>query len=122
MVAPGETVSVIGYPFGISVGATLGLWVTGTIASEPGVEFAGLPMFVIDCRTREGQSGSPVVALRSGWAVVDGQGRLGGGPYYRFLGVYTGRIRGDSDLGLVWKATVVAEILAELNRRDVATA
>lgn len=73
---------------------------------------------MIDCRTREGLSGAPVVAIRSGLARIGGQGRLGGGPYYRFLGVYSGRIRADSDLGLVWRAKVVRDILEEVDRLD----
>jgi hypothetical protein len=34
------------------------------------------------------------------------------GPATKFRGIYSGRITDKSDLGCVWKASVVAEIVA----------
>ena len=32
-------------------------------------------------------------------------------PVFRFLGIYSGRINLESDLGIVWKASAIAELL-----------
>lgn len=105
--------SIIGFPFGISGGGALGVWVQGTVATEPSIDFDGLPCFLIDSRTRLGQSGSPVIAYHAGGAVPmsDGGTAIFGGPVEQFLGVYSGRINEQSDLGFVWKASAVREIV-----------
>jgi hypothetical protein len=36
---------------------------------------------------------------------------LGGGPYEEFLGVYSGRISEESDLGFVWKSSALREVI-----------
>lgn len=105
-VGPAEPISVIGFPFGIQAGGSLAVWATGFLASEPDIDFQDLPLMLVDCRTREGQSGSAVIAYRAGGAVSmeDGGTALMGGPAQRFLGCYSGRLNKDSDLGPVWKA------------------
>ena len=113
-VNPAEAVSVVGFPFGIQTGGSLAIWATGFIASELAIDFNGLPVFLVDCRARPGQSGSAVVAHRSKGATVtmqDGKTRIFGGPVTRFLGIYSGRINEQSDLGMVWKASAVAEVV-----------
>lgn len=40
---------------------------------------------------------------------------LGGGTVEEFVGVYSGRINAESDLGQVWKALAVREILEASN-------
>lgn len=37
---------------------------------------------------------------------------MGGGPITNLLGVYSGRINDQSDLGIVWKVQAVRDILA----------
>ena len=37
-----------------------------------------------------------------------------GGPASRFLGIYSGRINDQSDLGLVWKATALRDLVDSL--------
>jgi hypothetical protein len=113
ILGPADSVSVIGFPFGLVPTGPHAVWATGFIATEPSLAYDGLPVFLIDCRTRKGQSGSPVIAYRSA-----GIARLKGGrsvsftgPQSCFLGVYSGRIRGDSDIGMVWKASVVSDLL-----------
>ena len=110
---PADTVSVVGFPFGITAGGALALWATGFVASEPDIDFNNLPSFLIDCRSRPGQSGSAVVAYRSGGMVAmdDGSSAAFSGPVTRFLGIYSGRINEQSDLGIVWKAAAVREIV-----------
>jgi hypothetical protein len=116
LVGPADPVSVIGFPFGVTAGGAFGVWATGFLASEPAVDFNDLPIQLVDCRTRQGQSGSPVLAYRAGGAVALEGGGSGmfGGPVERFIGVYSGRINAESDLGIVWKAAAVADLIATL--------
>ncbi len=115
MFAPSEAVSVIGFPFGISGGGAFGIWTRGFVASEPDIDWDDFPCFLIDARTRPGQSGSPVIIYSSGGA---GHALAGGGLAFfqgsvtNLLGVYSGRINDQSDLGIVWKVQVVRDILA----------
>ena len=115
-VGPADSVSVIGFPFGITAGGAFGVWATGFLASEPNVNFSDLPILLIDCRSRQGQSGSPVIAYRSGGmvAMADGGSAAFGGPVWKFIGVYSGRINSESDLGLVWKASAIQELVQSL--------
>ncbi|MBU3644351.1 MAG: hypothetical protein FGM31_03265, partial [Candidatus Methylopumilus sp.] len=111
---PADPVSVIGFPFGQAAGGVFGVWATGFLASEPAVDFDNLPVQLIDCRTRPGQSGSPVIAHRNGGMVAleDGSSVSYTGPVARFVGIYSGRINNDSDLGIVWKASAIEQLLA----------
>jgi Trypsin-like peptidase domain len=112
---PTEMVSIVGYPFGLTGPGTGGLWSTGFVASEHSLSWNGKPVFLVDCRTRSGQSGAPVFAYRTGLCVhVDGRISFAGpnAANYNFLGVYTGRIREESDIGVVWKAETVRELIA----------
>jgi len=113
---PADPISVIGFPFGITAGGAFGVWATGFLASEPIVDFANLPIQLIDCRTREGQSGSPVIAHRNGGMVAleGGSSAAYNGPVFRFLGIYSGRINKESDLGIVWKASAIQQLLSSL--------
>jgi hypothetical protein len=109
-------VSVVGFPFGKTGGGSLGIWATGFMASEPSVDYDGLPVFLIDCRSRQGQSGSPVIAYRSGGmvAMADGGSAAFSGAVCRFLGIYSGRINAESDLGIVWKASAIKELVDDI--------
>lgn len=110
---PADTVSVVGFPFGMQVGGSLAVWATGFIASEPDIDFESLPEFLIDCRSRPGQSGSAVIAYRMGGAISmeDGSTAIMGGEVIRLLGIYSGRINEQSDLGIVWKASALKELV-----------
>lgn len=113
-VVPPDIVSVIGFPFGKTVGTFMAIWATGFVASEPSMDFEGLPIFLIDCRSRRGQSGAPVLFVhdRGPMLLVDGITRVEGtGRYTQFLGVYSGRINEQSDFGRVWKPTCLAELI-----------
>jgi len=114
----GGFVSIIGFPFGLAGGGAMGIWVQGAIATEPVIDFNDLPCFLIDSRTRPGQSGSPVIIYNAGGAVPmqDGGTTVFGGPVERFLGVYSGRINEQSDLGFVWKAEAVKAIVESGHR------
>jgi hypothetical protein len=116
LVGPADSVSVIGFPFGMTAGGVFGVWATGFLASEPLVDFDNLPIQLIDCRTRQGQSGSPVIAYRAGGSVAmaDGSSAIFTGPVERFIGIYSGRINAESDLGIVWKASAINELIRTL--------
>lgn len=113
-----EFVSIVGFPFGLTAGGALAVWSKGAIASEPEFDFGDLPCFLIDSRTRPGQSGSPVIFYSNGGGVpmADGSLAMFSGPVERLLGVYSGRIHPESDLGLVWKPSVVQEVVTSAAR------
>jgi hypothetical protein len=115
-VGAADTVSVIGFPFGIAAGGAFAVWATGFLASEPEVDFNNLPIQLIDCRSRQGQSGSPVIAYRAGGmvAMADGGSAAFNGPVSKFIGIYSGRINAESDIGIVWKASAVQQLIASL--------
>jgi hypothetical protein len=115
-VKPAEIVSVVGFPFGMTAGGAMAIWATGFVASEPELDFANLPVFLIDCRSRPGQSGSAVVAHRAGGMVAmsDGSSGVFNGPVTKFLGIYSGRINDQSDIGIVWKASAIATLIASI--------
>jgi len=116
-VAPGDVVSVIGFPFGMSTGGRLPIWATGFVASEPQVKTndSGLPIFYIDCRSRQGQSGSAVVAHRSGGMVTmeDGTAAVFQNPITRLLGIYSGRVNAESDIGVVWHTAALRGLIED---------
>jgi len=108
----GSELQVIGYPYG-QIGGPFPIWSKGFIASEPDVDIANLPVFLIDCRSRPGQSGSPVWArFRKGDIVTrNGNDYQAKAAMNYFLGVYSGRLRDDSDLGIVWKRSCIDELV-----------
>ncbi|MGY6214588.1 trypsin-like peptidase domain-containing protein [Methylolobus aquaticus] len=114
LAGPSSPVSVIGFPFGITAGGLFAVWSTGFIASEPEIDFEDLPIFLIDCRSRPGQSGSPVISFHASGHVpmADGGGPASSdGAIWKFIGIYSGRIHPESDLGMVWKASAITKLL-----------
>jgi hypothetical protein len=105
--------SIIGFPFGTAYAGAMAIWVQGFVASEWAMDFGNLPRFLIDSRTREGQSGSPVIFYNVGGGFQDLRGNIGigGGPFEELMGVYSGRISQESDLGFVWKVSCVREVV-----------
>ena len=116
-----EVVSVVGFPFGLSSSGSLAIWATGFVATDPDIDYDGLPLILIDCRSRPGQSGSAVIAYRNGGSVAMGDGAVGhfNQPVFRLIGIYSGRINSQSDLGFVWKTDAIMEILEEYNGRKL---
>jgi hypothetical protein len=116
LVGPAETVSVIGFPFGLSSAGKYPVWATGFLAQELSLVTPDNPSFLIDCRTRPGQSGSAVVAFRpAGYRShrdVRVQSTLMAKTTWEFLGIYSSRVKPDSDLGKVWHVSAVEEVLA----------
>jgi len=113
--APGAPVSVIGFPFGLTGSDMFPIWKTGHLASDPYADSFERE-HLIDITTRQGMSGSP--AVHRYWRVDhDGVAR----PRTGFFGIYSGRVREDSELGIVWRAHLVEEILAKGVRGNVKT-
>jgi hypothetical protein len=109
---PAMPVSIIGYPFGISAGGAWPIWKTGHIATDPDIDYDGRPAFLIDATTRGGMSGSPVVVRISG-GYNDSKGNyiLAGGVVTKFLGIYSGRVHEQAEIGRVWRPGVLSDIL-----------
>jgi hypothetical protein len=47
-------------------------------------------------------------------SMAEGGAAVFSGPVFRFLGIYSGRITKDSDIGRVWKASAIAELVASV--------
>ena len=112
-------VNVIGYPFGLSTDY-FPIWSTGYTASEPAIDVDGKPLMYIDCRTRQGQSGSPVVRFfHPGETVsVDGNSYMAKQPQVFLLGIYSGRVNRESDIGIVWKKRAFLELFQEAMKNE----
>ena len=104
---------VVGFPYGIMHGGAMGIWTRGTVASEYEIDFDDLPCFLIDSRTRAGQSGSPVIFHSTGGMVTfqGGNSQIGGGVVTQVLGIYSGRVNAESDLGFVWRSRAILEVV-----------
>lgn len=118
MLAPATRVSVVGFPFGLRAGEAFAIWATGFVASEPDVDMDGLPYFLIDCRTRPGQSGSAVISqFEAGEMVPTRNGLVAmAKPFIQLLGIYSGRVNEKSDLGMVWKISALRELVAAIRQ------
>lgn len=115
-VSVSSTVHIIGYPLSISGPLSLPIWKTGHIASIPELDYQGLPCFLIDASTAASMSGSPVIYAASGqYLSASGNLQIDPGNRYKFLGVYSGRLKAKdgevSNIGLVWKPSALAPIL-----------
>lgn len=114
-----DNVFIVGYPFGFNVNPKNGkyaIWTTGIIASDPDLNLnindEQLPAFLIDAKTRHGQSGSPVIYYSSiGIDKTNNGIGFYGFPIIHEIGIYSGRINKESDLGYVWKWSLIGEII-----------
>jgi len=111
MIYPSEAVSIIGFPQGISSEGKLPIWKTGHIASDIEIDWNGKPNFLIDATTKNGMSGSPVIAKRVSIYQTSKGNQIGNA--VRFLGIYSGREIDPSgiEVGFVWKPRVISEII-----------
>jgi hypothetical protein len=114
----GDDAYVIGFPKGLDGGKGLPIWKRASVATEPSLDLDDLPVFLVDTATRQGMSGSPVLAKRRGVTMPRGRTDLGDaviGEATIFAGVYSGRL-GDDELGVqlgkVWKSSVVEQIIS----------
>ena len=111
----GHDVFILGYPMGIDT-LRFPVWKRGSVASEPDIDVDNLPMFYVDTATARGMSGSPVIRRDTSGEMEDGTFALGAGMMSRFVGVYSGRItpkdKHEAHLGIVWKSSVIPEIIS----------
>ncbi|MGA2990675.1 MAG: serine protease [Candidatus Korobacteraceae bacterium] len=112
---PAGTVSIIGFPFGRSSFLGLPIWKTGSIASDPDIDYDNLPEFLVDATVRPGMSGSPVYARRIGsYMDENGNTNIITGSADRFVGIFAGVIDQYSEVGRVWKASAILDIYDNL--------
>jgi hypothetical protein len=110
--SPTTDVSIVGYPFGRTGSGDLAIWTRGVVASEPALAFEGLPVFLVDSRTRKGQSGSPVIVEQIGGFLMMRTGMSTAiGEHTELVGVYSGRINEESDIGMVWNLRALREVV-----------
>lgn len=120
-ISPCDRVSIIGFPYGISTFRKFPVWITGYTASEAELPYNDLPCFLVDARTRQAQSGSPVVFYRSPGEFL----RTGDNldlltqPFSELIGIYSGRINEESDIGIVWKVPLIRDLLQECTRNGL---
>lgn len=119
-----DPVFIIGFPLGYIIknkSEPHAIWTSGTIANDPGLDLLinnkNVPAFLVDSRTRQGQSGSPVIYYsEAGFDPhCNGGQAIWGQPFMKEIGIYSGRINKDSDLGYVWKWKVIKEILESIS-------
>lgn len=107
-----DELSIVGFPFSMTVEGFLAIWSCGTVASEMGVDLEGLPLYLIDSRTRRGQSGSPVIFYSRSGLIPHGRGiTLGRTNVVKLMGIYSGRVHPESDLGMAWKVQAIRDVL-----------
>jgi hypothetical protein len=108
--SPGTELSIVGYPLGVKTNTPV--WSRATVASEPRHGFNDDPVYLVDTRSRPGQSGSPVVA-RDSRSAIDGH-RRSDTAEWKLSGVYSGRVDTELDLGRVWWPIVIREVLQHM--------
>lgn len=108
-------ISIIGFPLGFSGPGRLPIWKTGHIASDPDLDYNKEPLFLIDATTRGGMSGSPVVLrLSGGYKTRSGNSVMSSSRKATlFLGIYSGKLPGDSEIGRVWRPYLIEEIISQ---------
>jgi hypothetical protein len=118
----GDDLFVLGYPLGISDSRMAPIWKRATVASDPQSGWNGQPCFLIDCASRQGMSGAPVILYsRHGDVREGGMRYIGSGPVAALCGIYVGRLapseaKGsdalfEAQLGTVWKTEVIDQII-----------
>jgi hypothetical protein len=112
-VYPANNLSIVGFPFGKLSSEFFAIWSTGFLATDIDINYNNLPLFLIDCRGRHGQSGSPVISQING-GFFHGRGgvaKIATGHRTTLLGIYSGRLNKESDLGFVWKTSAIKDII-----------
>lgn len=120
----GSELFVVGYPRNLHLIGTP-LWKRATLATEPGLfaDTQDLRQQYIDCASREGMSGSPVILRHQGLhnlASNPGESRIGSA--VDFFGIYSGRLvdheedpnlddRLAAQIGIVWPRPLVETIV-----------
>jgi hypothetical protein len=136
MVRPTSNITLVGYPYGYYDKVnSLPIWKTGSVASEPKVNFDGKPLFLIDISAFPGMSGSPAFAISYGTYEMEKGGTMVGG-VRKFMGIYASmqmlnkemyleqlvhsakhgvRDSVSLELGNVWKADLIIDTIKKVN-------
>lgn len=119
----GMPIFILGYPFG-RLGIGLPVWKQATFASEPFFTASKHQRYlIVDTASRPGMSGSPVIQRAHGQIELEGtHGRIEAGDgAVNFIGIYSGRFHtndpSDAQLGRVWPAVLVREVVAAAEAR-----
>jgi hypothetical protein len=97
------------------------IWKRGTLALDPTFDPEGLPKMLVDTASREGMSGSVVIArhIVVGRDYLRKDGTMSAPVLYAKLdvviGIYSGRHYPDHEkaqLGIVWKRRVIEETIS----------
>jgi hypothetical protein len=106
-----EKLGIVGFPFELSGTEGFPIWLTGTVASD----LANRPYrkyFLVDARTRPSCSGSLVLLKTSGASQYFPGGKLDThGNTIHTLGIYSGRVKENSDIGIVWHWNTLEKLL-----------
>ncbi len=113
-----DDVFIIGFPYNITHKGVFPIWKRASIATEPEFDYEDKPLILVDTASRSGMSGSPVILRRN---AIWRESNPGFGTRLCFLGIYSGRILGETELeaqlGIVWKKHLIGEII-EGKERD----
>jgi S1-C subfamily serine protease len=126
LISPGEDVMVMGFPRGLSDSKhNLPLIRNALISSAYGVNFEGLPTFLVDANLHPGMSGSPVMTKpKNVWATKQGGTSMVNNPVAHLLGVFSATLSINISpteqealgLGQVWYAELIEQIIDGIKR------
>lgn len=114
--AVSDDLFIVGYPKGITDQYVQPLWKRATVATIPHLGWDGQRKFLVDCASREGMSGAPVLTYnKTGKMQVGGMTYAGSGSATLLHGIYVSRVGGgrqfEAQIGTVWKREVIDEII-----------
>ena len=122
----GDELFILGFPRGLRPTGNFPIWKRASVATEPRWPANQEHCFWVDSATREGMSGSPVIARAL--SAEDKAKLIGNGPLRNdtiivlkeptaFVGIYSGRIgiadALEAQIGKVWHARLIQEMLAD---------
>lgn len=111
-----DDVFILGYPKGITDMYGQPIWKRATVATSPHLGWQRQKQFLVDCASREGMSGAPVISYNKGGPLQVGSTTFHDlGPVTIFLGVYASRMghvsHFEAQIGTVWQKVLVDEII-----------
>jgi len=136
-IRPATNVTLVGYPYGFyDTSNSLPVWKSGTLASEPEIDFEGKPLVLVDVSAFPGMSGSPVFAISHGMYELSEGNSVSPGIVRQFIGIYASmqmigknkyleEIIHDAKVGIrdyesleighVWKAGIITETVKTID-------
>jgi hypothetical protein len=113
VIRPFDSVSIIGFPYGISGSGQYPLWRTGTISSDVNQNYSNKPVFIVDAPPTDSMSGSPVFIRKKGIVKSSKGLSIGTGEVTRFLGIHAGTVYAEGRISVVWRPDIITEILSK---------